>query len=387
MRTMAVNYDAIVVGAGSVGIPTALALAQAGQRTLVIDHMPSVGQGCNKHAIGGVRATHSDPAKIALCLRSIAILSTWQERYGDDVEWHQGGYVFVAYREQEKRSLLDLLTDQQAHGLGIDWLDTQSLLEVAPALNPQNLLGGTYSPGDGYASPLLALHAQYRHAQHLGADFRFRERVCEVMVQAGRVCGVRTGSATYHAPVVVNAAGAGARALSEEVGETLPIRCDAHEAGITEPVARLIEPLIVDIRATAGTANCYFCQHRTGQFIFCMTPHPNAWGTDSRETSSFLPLVARRLIALVPQLGHVRVRRTWRGLYPMTPDGRPIVGWSQEVEGLLHAGGMCGQGFMLGPGVGELVARTVTGTMDDQDRQILANLSPYRSFSQQERLK
>lgn len=384
---MTQTYDAIVVGAGSVGVPIALTLARAGQHTLVVDQMPSVGQGCNKHAIGGVRATHSDHSKIALCLRSIEILSTWQERYGDDIEWHQGGYVFVAYREQEKRSLLALLADQQAHGLDIDWLDTRSLLEVAPALNPQGLLGGTYSPGDGYASPLLALHAQYQRARHLGAEFRFGERVCEVIVRQGRVHGLRTASDTYDAPVVVNAAGAGARVLSESTGETLPVRCDAHEAGITEPVARLIEPLIVDIRATPETANCYFCQHRTGQFIFCMTPHPNAWGTDSRETSSFLPLVARRLIALVPQLGHVRVRRTWRGLYPMTPDGRPIVGWSREVEGLFVAAGMCGQGFMLGPGVGELVARAVTDTVEDQDHEVLASLSPYRLFSQQERLR
>jgi sarcosine oxidase subunit beta len=387
MSIMTQTYDAIVVGAGSVGVSTALALAQVGLRTLVVDQMTSVGQGCNKHAIGGVRATHSDPSKIALCLRSIEILSSWHEQYGDDIEWHRGGYVFVAYREQERTSLLDLLADQQAHGLDIDWLDTRALLEVAPALNPQGLLGGTYSPRDGYASPLLALHAQYRRAQHLGADFRFGEHVGEVKVQDDRVHGVRTDSATYHAPVVVNAAGAGARALCVGIGETLPIRCDAHEAGITEPVAHMVEPLIVDIRATEDTANCYFFQHRTGQFVFCMTPHPNAWGTDSRETSSFLPLVARRLIALVPQLGHVRVRRTWRGLYPMTPDGRPIVGWSREVEGLLNAGGMCGQGFMLGPGVGELVARAVTGTLDDQDRDILANLSPYRSFSQQEQLK
>jgi sarcosine oxidase subunit beta len=54
-----------------------------------------------------------------------------------------------------------------------------------------------------------------------------------------------------------------------------------------------------------------------------------------------------------------RVRRTWRGLYPMTPDGLPIVGWSKQVEGYLLAVGMCGQGFMLGMGVGQEVASLV----------------------------
>jgi sarcosine oxidase subunit beta len=55
-------------------------------RVLTIDSRRSVGQGSNKAAIGGVRATHSDPAKIRTCLRSIEILSTWQARHGDDIE-------------------------------------------------------------------------------------------------------------------------------------------------------------------------------------------------------------------------------------------------------------------------------------------------------------
>jgi sarcosine oxidase subunit beta len=98
-------------------------------------------------------------------------------------------------------------------------------------------------------------------------------------------------------------------------------------------------------------------------------------------------MVARRLIRLMPRLQNVRVRRTWRGLYPMTPDGLPIVGWSRNVEGLLLAVGMCGQGFMLGPGVGGLLARTVQDTLTTEDEQVLVELSPYRTFEGQEKLR
>jgi sarcosine oxidase, subunit beta len=66
-------------------------------------------------------------------------------------------------------------------------------------------------------------------------------------------------------------------------------------------------------------------------------------------------MVAQRMVDLMPRLANIKVRRTWRGLYPMTPDGSPIVGWARSVEGYLHAVGMCGQGFMLGPGVGALL--------------------------------
>ncbi len=98
-------------------------------------------------------------------------------------------------------------------------------------------------------------------------------------------------------------------------------------------------------------------------------------------------MVARRMVDLMPRLKNIRVRRTWRGLYPMTPDGAPIIGYAKEIEGYLYAVGMCGQGFMLGPGVGELVTRIVSGQLYDTDAEILDILSPYRQFAGQELLK
>jgi sarcosine oxidase subunit beta len=384
---MARPYDVIVIGAGSVGAPAAFYLAQAGLRTLVLDRLPSVGQGSNKAAIGGIRATHSDPAKIRLGLRSIEIISTWKERYGDEIEWYKGGYSFVAYREREEKILKELLATQQAYGLNIRWLDKDDLLEVIPDLNPEGLIGGTFSPDDGHASPLLAIHAFYRHAREQGAEFRFSEQVTGLLIRGGRVCGVRTDRGEYGAEVVVNAAGAWAAEVARWAGLEVPVQPDSHEAAVTEPVARFLNPMVVDIRPVPGSANYYFYQHYTGQVIFCITPSPNIWGTDTRETSAFLPMVARRMVELMPRLKNIRVRRTWRGLYPMTPDGLPIVGWAREVEGFLLAVGMCGQGFMLGPGLGELLARMVQGRMEEEDRMVLEYLSPYREFAGQEKLK
>ena len=70
--------------------------------------------------------------------------------------WRRGGYAFVAYREREEQTFKALLQVQRAYGLEIDWLDRDELLGVIPDLRPQGLLGGTYSPQDGSASPLLA---------------------------------------------------------------------------------------------------------------------------------------------------------------------------------------------------------------------------------------
>lgn len=381
------HFDVVIIGAGSIGAPAAFFLAKSGFKVLVIDKLPSVGQGSSKRAIGGIRATHSDPAKIQLCLRSIDIFSTWKEMYGDDIDWFKGGYTFVAYGEREQKALQELLVKQKSFGLNIDWLNKEEFLEVVPDINPEGLLGGTYSKNDGSASPLLATHSFYRRACELGAEFRFNEEVQEIVINNGKIKGIITNSSTFGCDVVINAAGPWAKQIANLVGIDIPVNPDSHEAAITESVTHFLNPMVVDIRHKPGSSNFYFYQHSTGQIIFCITPEPNIWGFNVEETSEFLPMVAKRMLEVMPRLKNIRVRRTWRGLYPMTPDGFPIIGWDKEVKGFLHAAGTCGQGFMLGPGVGELLVRFITNSLTNKDNELLPYISPERDFKGQELLK
>lgn len=384
---MTENFDVIIIGAGSIGLPAAYAISKEKLRVLVLDQFASPGQGSNKKAIGGIRATHSDKAKITLGNRSIEIFENWKQEMGDDIEWYRGGYCFVAYHEKEASTLQALVTEQKTMGLCIEWLSKNDLLQKVPDLNPDNLFGGTFSPNDGSASPLLMAAAYYRQAKRLNCSFHFLEPVNALHVEKDQVNGVITSKGEYFAPVVINAAGPWAGSISEMVGMKIPVIPDSHEAAITEPVKRFFDPMIVDIHPDETSANCYFYQHYTGQIFFCITPAPNIWGFNTDETSQFLPQAANRITQLMPKLKNIRVRRTWRGLYPMTPDGSPILGVARECEGFIQAAGMCGQGFMLGPAMGEMLARMVSQKLTPTDQEILDILSPYRVFSGQEKLK
>jgi sarcosine oxidase subunit beta len=233
----------------------------------------------------------------------------------------------------------------------------------------------------------LAVNAFYRRALDLDVAFHFKERVSKIRIEDARVIGVETDQARYAAPVVVDAAGPFSTHLGRSVGVEIPVVPDSHEGAITEPVKPFFKCMVVDVRPGPGSKNFYFYQNLHGQVIFCITPDPPVIGTDKGETSVFLPRVCARIVRLLPRLKNLRVRRIWRGLYPMTPDGSPLVGWNRQIKGLVHATGMCGQGLMLGPGTGEVVARMIADQSTNEDQIVLKVFSPYRSFAGQEALK
>ena len=86
-------------------------------------------------------------------------------------------------------------------------------------------------------------------------------------------------------------------------------------------------------------------------------------------------------------LANLKVRRTWRGQYPNTPDGFPIVGKIRESDNFYQAVGMCGQGFMLGPGMAELIYRQITESYSSNDPEISKSFDPYRDFKGNELFK
>lgn len=376
------SFDIIIIGAGSVGLPAAYFLTRDGMRVLVVDRAVSPGQGQNKAAIGGVRATHSDPAKIKLCQQSLDIYSSWQEEHGTDIGWFKGGYCFPVYRKEEEKILKDILPVQKSHGLNIDWVGPERITELVPAINRDGLRGGTYSPDDGQVSPLMSSASFWEESRDRGAEFRFDEPVKDIIIRGGRVRGVKTSRNTYYADRVLNAAGAAAREIGLMSGIDIPVTPDSHEAGISAPIGRLFDPLIVDIRPgpEGKTKNFYFGQNDNGQVIFCYTPIEPIVGTNRSATSEFMTVISRRLIDLIPTLKNMLVRRVWRGLYPMTPDGIIILDKVREVEGLYLAVGMCGQGFMLGPGVGLNMAKFITTGEPLIEREIFDSLSFYRDF-------
>ena len=380
------KFDTVVIGAGSVGLPLSYYLSKKGQKVAVIEKEHSYGRGQNRAAIGGLRATHSDPAKIKICQMSIDILKNMEKDHGFEIDWLEGGYLYPIYEEAKETALKELLVKQKNYGLDIDWISPDEIRELVPGINMNGLRGGTFSPHDGSASPLKTSGAYYRLSLDAGTTFFFDEEVEGFSREGGKLISVKTDKRVVPADVFINAAGGNAKEIGAMCGLDLPVYPDSHEAGVTEPVKYFFKPMVVDLRSDNQSANFYYYQNEGGQIIFCVTPDPKILGKDCDNTSEFLPLITRRIVDIHPRLKNIRVRRTWRGLYPMTPDGFPVVGWPKEIENMFLAVGMCGQGFMLGPGLGKIISEIIVDKTDKYNF-ILDELTLYRQFEGNEMLK
>ena len=71
----------------------------------------------------------------------------------------------------------------------------------------------------------------------------------------------------------------------------------------------------------------------------------------------------------------------------MSPDGFPLVGAKENNPNFINAVGMCGQGYMLGPGLGELLTRIVTQELSKDDIDVLKHFDLERDFSGIEKFK
>ncbi|MBN2693230.1 FAD-binding oxidoreductase [bacterium] len=380
-------FDVLIIGAGSIGLPTALFCVENGLKVAVIDKNHSAGQGDNKSAIGGIRATHAEPAKIILGKNSLDFFQNWEKNYKTSIGWKKGGYLYPVFETNHEEMLKKNLIIQHQYNLNIDWISPHDIKDIVPQIEERNLLGGTWSPDDGSASPIMTAQALYLEGLKKGIKYFFNEKI-ESIDKISEIFYIKsTSKSIFKSKWIINAAGVGISEIANLFNTEIKLVPDSHEAGITEPVKTFLKPMIVDIRKDKGSSNYYFYQNHEGQIEFCITPDPPIIGENRDSTSEFLPMVAKRMLKLMPILSILRVRRVWRGIYPNSLDGSPIIGFDKNFSNVIHAGAMCGQGYMFGPAVGLLIVKMIKNELDNKDRFVLDRLSLNRDFSSHETLK
>jgi len=347
--------DAIIIGGGILGTAAGYYLAREGFEVILLEK-EYLCAGSTGRCIGGVRQQFVTSTTIKVAMESVRLFSTMKDEMGVDVEWYQGGYLFLAHSEERKKEYLTAIALQKRMGLDVDFISASEIREIVPCLNLDGVLGAAYCPSDGQVNPFLVTKAYADGIKSLGGKILLGTEAIQIRGSDSRVTSVVTHTdEEYSAPIVVNAAGPSAKEVGRMAGVELLCEPERHEALVTERSEPLFDPMIVDYRADG----CYFIQHKpTNQFIGCYTPYPRIGGPRVDSSIEFIKEMPRRMLRLLPCLKEVKIIRQWAGSYTMTPDGSPIVG-STSLDGFLVAVGMSGHGLMLGPALGKLLAELV----------------------------
>jgi len=346
--------DTVVIGAGVVGAAVGYYLAKRGHRVVVLEKDYPC-SGSTGRCIGGVRAQFTHDLSIRVMLESVRLFSGLGEELGEDVEWHQGGYLFLAFDAEREKSFRQGIEIQQRYGLRVEYLSASECAGVAPGLDTRGLRGGAWCATDGQANPFRVTFGYLAGIKRLGGEVITGAEVKDIKVRGGRVKSVLTDKGEVSAGNVVNAAGCWAEEVGRLAGVRVPVKPERHESLVTEAAERVLDPMLVDYRPDG----CYFVQHiGTGHFLGCYTPVPVVPGRSLDATDEFITEMPRRMVRLVPKLAGLKVLRQWAGSYEMSPDGSPLCG-STPVQGFYVAAGMSGHGFMFGPALGSLMAEFI----------------------------
>jgi sarcosine oxidase subunit beta len=371
--------DAIIIGGGIIGCATGYYLTKKGLKVHLFEK-DYLSAGSTGRCIGGIRQQFSTELSIRVAMESMKKFTIMADELGQDVEFHQGGYLFLAHSNDKKDTYLQLIQLQQKMGLDVEYVGVSEIEKLVPEIDTTDLLGGAYCSHDAQANPFLVVDGYAKCIREKGDVFPYKE-IIRINIENSKVTSVRTiDNETYYAPIIVNAAGPFARDVAKLVNIDIPIYPERHEAMITEQMERFFDMMIVDYRSDG----CYFNQKwGKGSIIGCYTPIPNVPGLDIKVSFKFAKEMGRRMARLIPKLKNIKIIRQWSGSYEMTPDGNPIVD-KTDIDGLWIVGGMCGHGFMLGPEIGWIAAEYITEGNTPYD---ISTFALKRNFSSKEVMK
>jgi sarcosine oxidase subunit beta len=348
--------DAVIIGGGVSGCGLAYCLAKRGFRNVVVVEREYLASGATGRCGGGIRQQWSTEENTRLAMESVRLFDQLDEELGYQTEFAHGGYLILAYTDQEVEQYRKNVAMQQRLGLDVRFVDPQEIREITPHLNTDGVLCATYCPSDASANPFYVTQAYAEAAKRLGAQIEPYTEVTDIRRKGNRITAVITTLGEIETPLVVNAAGGDSVAIAKMLGVDLPIVPTRHEIMVTEPVEPFFSNMVISFRH-----GVYFRQEKRGGILMGYGDPEEKPGFDITSSLKFLRTMSRKILNLMPALHQVKVVRQWAGLYDTTPDALPILGPIDQIEGFLQVNGFSGHGFMLAPKVVDLLAQLITG--------------------------
>lgn len=406
--------DTVVIGAGVIGIFTALYLARLGQRVLVCEKGRVAGEQSSRNW-GWIRQQGRDEAELPIMVQARGLWHDADAETGGRCGVTARGATYLARTAEEMRAYDDWITIASRHGVGSRILSADEVRGLFGGESDFPWIGGLHTANDCRGEPWAAVPAVADLARMSGAVIRENCAVRALTTVKNEVRGIVTEDGPVACDQVVLAAGAWSSLFARRHGIDLPQLAVKATVAQTMPMPEFFagnaadDGLALRRRADGG-----YSLARTEKHGFFLGPdavrhakrygdvvrhgwreidlrlaaprgYPDAWGTPRRwgdgdvtpfETlrvldpvpnAGYVRTMTRRFAERFPRLGRPSIRHSWAGMIDAMPDVVPVVDRIASVDGLIVATGMSGHGFGIGPGFGRIIARMVMNQSAEHD--------------------
>ena len=326
-----------VIGGGALGASLLYHLALRGWTDTVLLEKDDLTSGSTWHAAGLCTQFNASLNVTRLLMRGVEQFGVLDAGPHGPIDFRAVGSVRLATVPARLDQYRDARGLARIAGLPLEIIGPDEIGRLAPLLSLDRVLGGAWTPTDGYVDPSRATHAMADAATELGAGIERHTTVTALRELPSGEWDVVTDRGTLRAGIVVNAAGIWGRDVGRLAGVDLPIVPMEHQYLVTDTVPELASdhremPVVRDTEASF-----YVREEAGGLLVGPYEPNPKPWAvtgipsafgrqllpSDFDQVSGVLDLATRR----IPALAGVGMKQLLNGPTSYTPDGNALMGW------------------------------------------------------------
>ncbi|MCG8635691.1 MAG: FAD-binding oxidoreductase [Desulfobacterales bacterium] len=368
--------DAVVIGGGIVGTATAFWLSKAGMKTILIEKRDGLSSLTTAASAECFRTQFTEQAMADIALPSVGMFENFNDLIGrSDIDIHltQRGYLFVTDEAAQLPELEKAIAHYEACGVtGSELITGTDLHKRFPFLGP-DAVAASFNNRDGWLSTHEATYGFAKGSDD--ATFFMKTMVTGIQTDARGICSVETDKGNISTRLVVNCAGPYARDIGQMAGLDMPFRTVRRQKAFIKSDHA---DLPADAPFTVDLVNHSYWRPEAGGLLCAWVDpdEPETRPADEPPTDwDFAAESIYRVSRLNPFLDGVAENlkaedvNVSAGFYVYTPDEKPVIGPSEEIEGFhLNCGYWCG--VMMSPEAGKRVADIATGRMDNKDNPL-----------------
>ncbi len=358
--------DVVIIGGGVIGSSIAYHLSKRKIEVVLLEK-GDLASGSSSACDGLIFLQSKKPGvHLQLALESKKRFDHLGEELDFDIEYKNHGGMVVIENEQELQAMKLFVEKQQKIGLDVSLLDTDQARKMEPSLSKE-VLGSTFSPLDGQVNPILLTFAFISAAKKLGTEVLTHIEITGIELKSDKVRSIKTTKGEIETDTVVNATGAYAASIGKLIDLDIPIKPRRGQILVTEAGPQILRRGLLSAGYIAAKFDPSLAESQGVGISMDQTSSGNLLlgstrefvGFDKRTTFEGINNILKNTSRIIPQLKNMHIIRSFAGLRPYTPDGLPILGKVQGIEGFIMAAGHEGDGMALSPITGELIAELI----------------------------